>query len=526
MSRRPPGRRTVATARRWWRQLTSMRTALVLLLVLAIAAVPGSLLPQRNISVDQVNGYYAEHPDLAPTLDRLWAFDVYSSPWFAAVYLLLFTSLVGCLVPRFRDHLRSIRRRPPLPPARMSVLPQYRRLPAGVDPSAVVSVLRRERFRTAVTETDDTVIVSAQKGYLRDTGNLLFHFSLLGLLVGMAAGSLYGWHGNRILVEGESGAFCNSLQQYDEYGLGPNIDATALPPFCLQLDSFTADFLDNGQPTRFTADVRYGEDGNAPDTPYRLEVNHPLEVDGASIFLLGHGYAPVISYTDRYGVTQTTITPFLPDDQSLTSSGAAVFPDANVDPATGRADPNAQIAFEGLFVPSVPEEPPYTTSAAPSADRPGIMLSAYRGDTGLDSGRPQSVYSVSPEQISSGALDLIDIPPQILLTGESMTLDDGTTVTFDGVVDYATLEVRSDPGETAVLVAAILVLLGLLPALTVKRRRVWLRVDDDGVHAGGLARTEYEGFDEEFDRLTEAFAATAPDPESQPDRMETTDAHQ
>ena len=65
-----------ATLRRWWRQLTSMRTALVLLLFLAIAAVPGSIWPQRNVSIEQVNQYVAQNPTLAPTLDRLWAFDL------------------------------------------------------------------------------------------------------------------------------------------------------------------------------------------------------------------------------------------------------------------------------------------------------------------------------------------------------------------------------------------------------------------------------------------------------------------
>ena len=92
------------------------------------------------------------------------------------------------------------------------------------------------------------------------------------------------------------------------------------------MDDFTAVFLDTGQPTRFTADIQYGQDGRAPHEPYRLEVNHPLELDGASVFLLGHGYAPVISYTDRYGVTQVSTTPFLADDAMLTSTAQRCSP--------------------------------------------------------------------------------------------------------------------------------------------------------------------------------------------------------
>jgi cytochrome c biogenesis protein len=113
----PPGRvavrRLVGAARRWWRWLSSMRTALVLLLLLAVAAIPGSLLPQRSVSPENVDAYLRAHPGLGPWLDRLWAFDVFASPWFSAIYLLLLTSLVGCLVPRARGHLAALLRPPP-----------------------------------------------------------------------------------------------------------------------------------------------------------------------------------------------------------------------------------------------------------------------------------------------------------------------------------------------------------------------------------------------------------------------------
>ena len=81
---------------RWgWRQLTSMRTALILLFLLAVASVPGSLLPQQGIDPAAVQQYYASHPGLAPWLARLSLFNVFAAPWFAAVYLLLFLSLAG-----------------------------------------------------------------------------------------------------------------------------------------------------------------------------------------------------------------------------------------------------------------------------------------------------------------------------------------------------------------------------------------------------------------------------------------------
>ena len=104
----PPPALSPGELGRWaWRQLTSMRTALLLLLALALAAVPGSLVPQQGVDSLKVARFRIEHPDLAPWFDRLGMFSVYSSPWFAAIYLLLMVSLIGCVVPRTAVYLRA-----------------------------------------------------------------------------------------------------------------------------------------------------------------------------------------------------------------------------------------------------------------------------------------------------------------------------------------------------------------------------------------------------------------------------------
>src|SRR4051794_1180083 len=173
---------------RWaWRQLTSMRTALLLLLLLAVAAVPGSVFPQRRINPVRVDQYLLDHPGYGSLLDRLGVFDVYSSIWFSAIYLLLFVSLVGCVLPRTRVHLRALRAAPPRTPRRLERLPGHARLVVDVPPDdvldAVAATLRRRRYRVARHDGDS---VSAERGYLAETGNLAFHLALLGLLVAVA----------------------------------------------------------------------------------------------------------------------------------------------------------------------------------------------------------------------------------------------------------------------------------------------------------------------------------------------------
>lgn len=483
----------MALLRNSWRQLTSMRTALILLFLLAVAAIPGSVLPQRSVNAEQVSGYFTAHPDLAPVLDRLWAFDVFSSPWFSAIYVLLFVSLVGCLVPRLRDQVRALRATPPDAPRRLDRLPQYAgglALPGGSD--AVAAELRRRRWRVAVRGGT----VAAEKGYLKETGNLLFHFALVGVLVGVALGSWYGWHANRLLVAGPDGAFCNTVQQFDDYGLGARVDPAGLPRFCLELTDFEASYLDNGQPVRYLATAVVSQASGQSSTR-RFSVNDPLRLPQASVYLLGHGYAPVVRYTDRGGRAQTTVAPFLPSDDALTSEGVAAFPDAN------GGDRSAQVAFEGLYLPTVPNSPPFVRSAYPAERAPGLMLFPYRGDLGLDAGIPQSVYELDRRQLATGRLTQVG-EPKLLRIGESMVLDDGTRVEFLGTRQWVTLSVRHDPGQSIVLASVALLLVGLMASLVGRRCRVWFRPVPGATatfEAAGLPRSDYPGFADEFSRL-------------------------
>jgi cytochrome c biogenesis protein len=504
------------TARAFWRWLTSMRTALLLLLLLAVAAVPGSLLPQRNVSIENVNGYLIENPQLGRWLDRAWFFDVYASPWFSAIYLLLFASLVGCLVPRLRLHVRNIAARPPDAPARLERLPH--RTPArsddrtpGAAAGAVRAALKTQRWRTVVREHEDgTVTIAGEKGYLKETGNLIFHFALLALLVGVALGSWYGWHGNRLLVADPEHGFCNTVQQYDEYGLGARSHPADLPPFCVRLVDFRAEFLDNGQPVQFTADVAYTEGLSRDERSYRLRVNEPLRLDGANVYLLGHGYAPVLRFTDRDGNTREEPWAFLPDDTMLTSSGVATYPDHTVEAG---APSTEDIGLAGIYLPTVPADPSVGRSAFPAERDPALMLVAYRGDLGLGSGVAQSVYELSQRQIDNG--DLTEIGRQMLRPGQSWTLPDGSIVDFVGTRQWVTVSVRHDPGEQIVLFGAGALLAGLMVSLFGHRRRVWARVEPAAggrslISLGGLARSEYPGFADEFARLVELTAPAEP----------------
>jgi cytochrome c biogenesis protein len=268
---------------------------------------------------------------------------------------------------------------------------------------------------------------------------------------------------------------------------------------------FDVAYQDTGQPKNFSAEVAV-KDVDGSDRVRSFTVNDPLRLDGAGVHLIGHGYAVVLRYTDRFGESQTKVVPFLPVDGMFTSDGVVQFPDVNIDPKTNRRDPDLQVGFEGRYLPTVGASGA-ASSTFPAENNPALFLTAYRGNLGLDVGTPGSVYALDQGQIANGELKNVSgTRPHRLTVGEKLTLDDGTKLEFVGTRKFATLAIRYDPAQVLILVGASLGLAGLMLSLFGHRRRVWFRAlppagDASGgtlLSAGGLPRTDYPGFADEF----------------------------
>ena len=306
--RRSPVAPVVAAAlprgppRNLWRSLTSMRTALALLFLLAVAAIPGALLPQRPLNAAKTQAI-DNHGRLGTIMDRLQLFDVFASSWFTAIYALLFVSLVGCLLPRMAEHLAACG--PAGAGARnLARMPRHEEIvvDGDVDPEQLAQRIRGNLrgWRSTIYPPDQSKVgtyeVSAEKGYLREFGNLVFHFALLSLLIAVAVGKMWGYEGTRSLVaDGEEGMCNTSTAVYDSFRAGRLVDGTDLQPFCIRVDDFTATFLPSGQPDMYTAMMRYTE--GAPTTDpgtwplARVRVNEPLRLAGSRVYVLGNGFA-------------------------------------------------------------------------------------------------------------------------------------------------------------------------------------------------------------------------------------------
>ena len=513
-------RRPFAGLLRAWRQLTSMRTALLLLFLLALAAVPGSLLPQRSVDPTLVDLYIAHHPKLGPFLDRLSGFDVFAAPWFAAIYALLFISLIGCLIPRIRMHVRALMRRPPKAPAHPARLSSGIKFETAASADDVLAagtkVLRGRRFRVAT----DGASVSAEKGYLRETGNLMFHISLVILLAGIAVGAMFGYTGKVVVTDGEG--FTNTLVQYDSFNHGALVKTDQLSPFSFVMHDFNATYQPDGTPKTYTAQVALTKTPGGKVTQHTIRVNDPLKIGEAKVYLINHGYSPHVVVRDKTGhvVYEANVPCVASDVRNLTSNCVFKIPDTGI-PPVGPLKQVQQIGVQAELVPTF-DEANFQSSVYPALLNPRIVgVQIYLGDLGIDAGTPQNVYVLDTSKMKLQNIKGPTGSSVPILTPGNPTLDTitglpgGLTFTVDAVRNYAVFSVKYDPGKGLVLWAAIAMLTGLICSLLIRRRRVWIRASAAGdpgrtvVEIGGLARTG--SLTAEFDDLVRRVRARLPE---------------
>lgn len=391
----------------FWRKLTSMRTAIYLLIILAIASIPGSIYPQRTQDPLKVQRYFATHKEMAKWLDRLYFFNVYSSPWFSAIYILLFISLIGCVLPRTFKHLKS--------------------------------VINKK---------------APSKGYLYETGNLLFHLSLILILIGVATGSLFGMKGQAIINVGDR--FVNSATSYDTLGFGKFASEKSLTPFELTVTDFQAKYnVKTNAPEDYKLKVNISYPLGNKTLSKTIKVNSPLTYGSTKIYLQANGYSPMVIVKDKVGeVLFEGAVPFLPQDGNLTSIGAIKLPDAN-----------PQLGIIGTFTPTYSMSGKSgAISTYPEVLDPRLVFSIWTGNLGLDSGIPQSVYRVDTSNMKRIALKSLKV-------GETFDFDGGS-ITFAGWKPWVNIEVGRDPGKILSLVGALLAIVGLLASLFIGYRRI------------------------------------------------------
>jgi cytochrome c biogenesis protein len=464
------------------RTLRSMRTALILLLVVAVASVFGSLVPQASTAPRAVMDLYLTRPLLARVYEALGLFDVYGSWWFTLTYVLLLISLGSCLLPRTRAAVKTLSQRPQ-PLGHLGGMRHFAEAVVAVEPGAALDrsrrILRRRRFRVADAEPG----LAAEKGGAREWGSLLFHWSLFLLLVGAVYGKGFGFRGQATVVEGET--WTEAHASYDLPPVEGRFFTEGMHTgFQLRVEDFDASYRRSGLPRDFVSRVTVISPDGAPVEEPEIRVNHPLSYQGVKVFQQGYGWAPVIEVR-RDGRTlaegPVVFITDTPNDQRRSWRGVIKLP--SLRPQVGlefRLFPDALAAASGA--PMLEPRAPFLT------------FRAWRGDLRLTAA--QSVFRLDTTELepwTDGGIGL----------GETIELPGGLEITFVELREYTQFLVTRDPGTWVMLAAALLILAGLVPALYSSRRRVWVRAvraDGEGtlLQVGGFALQRRGAFEEEF----------------------------
>lgn len=496
-----------------WRTLRSMRTALILLLLLALASVGGSLLPQIPNTPERVVRYLVDHPFWGDLFWRAGLFDVFGSWWFGLIVTLLFVSLVACLFPRTRALVRALRQRP-VQAVELDSLPHYAHRDVAGSPQQVIeaasAVLRRRFFRVEVQAT----ALAAEKGLLREAGSLLFHWAFVLLLVGVIVGKGTGYSGRATIVEGQT--WVDAPANYDGT-LRTGRWGSENSGIAIRLLEFRNDFRESGVPMDFVSTVQLSGSDSVVTTDVR--VNQPARYGGVRVFQYGFGWAAVVT-VER--------------DGKVVFDGPVVMGQETAPAGV------SQLAMPWLGVVKLPAESPQVgvrlelwpdgraffgdgTVPMTSEFSPVMRYGVWEGDLGDTS--LGSLDARAMRETGGGIVAgdwVVDLEETCVVSGPAAGAADvaaamcegsapSLTMAFTDLRRYSVLQVSKDTGVPVVLVAAILLLLGLMPALYTARRKVWVRAraDQGGttVEVGGSALQRKAQFETEFASLVDAIVS-------------------
>ena len=526
-----------------WRTLRSMRTAIVLLLMLAAGAVVGSLIPQIPNSPQRVAAYQVDHPLWAKLWQAAGFFDVFGSWWFALITTLLFVSLVACLIPRSRAMIRAARAKP-IHARELDAFPAFAERRVALEPEAAAAkaatMLRRKHYRVELDAASGSV--AAEKGALREIGSLAFHWAFLLLLIAVIVGKGTGYVGHATIVEGYG--WTDAQFNYDGDVRTGRFFGGDFSGTQIQLQNFQDDFRTSGIPMDFSSQMSLtAPDGTTEQADVRI--NHPVVFNGIRIYQFGFGWAPIVQV--RRG------------DQTLFDGpvvlGQTTPPGGNplAQPWTGFVKLTTLRPQIAIAVRLYPDAVAYFQSLATGmpqpmteANAPFMEYEVWQGkllDNSLTTLDTRFMHQTSQGLIGKGWT--VDATRGCVISGTSgaipASLGNVTcptnggpatlTMGFPDLRQYTTLQISHDATVPWVLAAAILIVLGLLPALYISRRKVWVRARPDGtgssLQVGGFALQRKDRFDEEFASLVEAVTTAAggattreSQPESRPESQE------
>ena len=457
------------------RTFSSMKTAIVLLLVLAAASVAGTVIEQNAPA-----GAYS--PSVYPILKALGLTDVYHSGWYALLLTLISINLTVCSVNRFGiAWRRTFQPRVPAKPNQIAGMQRSEKLtsPGTVEAAAgkAVTALRAGSYQVVKEQDGSDAVLYAAKGRPGIWGPYLTHLSILVIFAGAILGNRFGFHGRTTIAEGG---------WTDSYYLKGESQESDLG-FRVALRKFTIECDNHRNPTGYKSDLQIFE-GDRLVAGKVIDVNHPLTYKGVSFFQADYGLSGLaMKITGPNG----EIERFRLDVETQdTPTGKQYFISS---------DPWKEVRLGGgkltLYVHNLAWD--YIGGEQINASdmplNPAVQIMAndrFPEYKGLDAWRRLGWLAVS----------------------ESAEYK-GFTITLEKSIDYTSLEVVRNPGLPIIYSGFGLMLLGVFIAFYVSHKVIRVRVSPleggAAIIVGGMSRSDPSVLDKDFERLRNALASPA-----------------
>ena len=426
--------------------MASVTLAIFLLIILAITSILGTVILQKG----NPEQYLMEY---GPGLYKLFQFlaldDMYRSWWFLTILVLLLVNITTCSIKRFPRAWRLMTQSPKvLDDALFRRMKHRGSVRRGVDPEKAVDeargVIEKHYGKAKETRDASSVTLYVDKGWYGRLGAYIVHLSILILAIGAVYGGMMGFKGFVAIVEGTS---------VDRVPLRGKNTAIKLP-FIIQCDNFEIEYYPGTQqPKDYYSDLTVFRNGQV-EQQKRIEVNHPLIVDG------------IYFYQSSYGVDRNSTVTL----QVLDSADNIAGPDVTV--AAGQ---NFQVMGDASSY-QIEEIIPSIT-----AGRPGVKVARFLGNTHNDF----YLLEAAPDRDKARRGSVY------------------FKIKSTNIRQYTGLQVAWDPGVNVVWLACIVMILGLYIAFFVAHKRVWVRVDldsdDTAVLIAGTSNRNPATFEREFE---------------------------
>ncbi|MBW1798469.1 MAG: cytochrome c biogenesis protein ResB [Deltaproteobacteria bacterium] len=447
-----------------WRFFSSVRLTIVLLIILAIASIIGTVIPQQGQGA--VEFAKSLSPEWFRFLSFLNLFDMYHSVWFRLLLGCLGLNLIICSVDRFSGAWKRFstiprpdREKPfeHLPPEQTFSI----QTKMGNAAHSIGRLLQTRYKKTQNKEAGHRHFFYGEKGGYSHFGVYLIHLSVLAILIGGLVGSFFGFEAYVNIVEGG---------KIDTVTLRKGMTPLELG-FEVRCDKFTVDFYENGAPKEYRSDLTFFENGKEVEKRSAL-VNHPIQFRGVTFYQASYGKLPgkkvrlkISTHASKDDITTLVVEPGHPM-QLPGKEGQFRIVDAKGD-------------FMGMG--------------------PAVLV-LIQPQQGAETHfwvfqHPQMVMKRLPGPMAqSSKFNASAFKPYTFF------LDDLESAYYTG------LQVNRDPGVNIVWLGCFLMVAGFFVAFFTSHRKIWVRLSEEKegirISVAGTANKNPVGFQRELENLT------------------------